>query len=62
MSLRLISTTLLLVQLDEAGIDVWANRKGWFWTGGKSQIANGPFPSAVKAGEDALKQKERAAA
>ncbi len=63
----LISTTLLLVNLDKEGIDVRfsSRRGGWFAFSRQHGVLAGPLPSAVKAGEAGLSRlptKENAAA
>lgn len=59
----LVDTTLLLVQLDEHGVEVWGNRRGWFYCsrrhmeeakGERPIPVRGPFGSAVEAGKHAL--------
>lgn len=52
-----------LARLDAAGVDMWCNKRGWFWAtrealkaavaSGDASPARGPFASAVAAGTDA---------
>lgn len=60
----LTATTIRLVELDAAGVQVWRNRLGWFWArtealkhavaSGAASPAAGPFGSATEAGDDAI--------
>lgn len=64
----LTDTTLMLVELDERGIRVWRNNRGWFHCSEKALRAVGPIPrqgpfrTAVEAGRDALNRLKRDAA
>jgi hypothetical protein len=67
----LVDTTLMLVELDERGVRVWRNKRGWFHASEKALRASGgvrpvpvhgPFETAVEAGTHALKRIAREAA
>lgn len=68
----LVESTLLLVQIDEAGIEVMfsTTAKGWIWFNRedlrkalrrpeihRSHFVNGPYNSALEAGQCALQAK-----
>lgn len=59
----LIDTTVLLIELDDKGIEIWKSRRGWHhafrrhlkeYDGLAPVPVHGPFRSAVEAGQHAL--------